>query len=140
MTTPKSIDSKQKKVIWSIAKKELGIESDVLYSLIMEMTGAERMSALSWNEAELVIKELRRKAYGLGLEKLTPLQYRGILYRASAFCWSKEGLRRFIKNETGVMDINWLSVTQARIVITGMEKIKKWREKNPKADSVDGIQ
>lgn len=140
MSAPKNIDAKQKRVIWSLAKKGLGMESDMLYGLIMQMFSAERMSALTWHEAELLIKELRRKMNNFGIDRLTSLQYNGINRRAQAFGWSRTGLKKFIKNETGVDDISWLTVEQARIVITGMEKIKKWRELNPKTEAVDGIQ
>lgn len=140
MPVPKNIDAKQKKVIWSLARKGLGMESDALYALIMEMFSAERMSALTWNQAELLIKELRRKMNGFGFDRLTSLQYNGINRRAQAFGWSRAGLKQYIKAEAGVDDISWLTVAQARIVITGMEKIKKWRENNPKEEKIDGVQ
>ncbi|MDO5562792.1 MAG: hypothetical protein Q4F74_04185 [Synergistaceae bacterium] len=140
MPLSKNIDKKQKKVIWSLAKKGLGVSSDTLYALIMEMFSAERMSALTYNQAELLIKELRRKICGLGFNSLTSLQYTGIKRRAQSLGWTKEGLRKFIKAETGVDDISWLSVAQARMAITGMEKIKKWRANNPKEEQIDGIQ
>ncbi len=140
MTAPKNIDAKQKKIIWSLARKELGMDSETLYALLMEMFSVERMSALTWNQAEIIIRELRRKATGTSLEGLTVLQYRGIMHRAAALGWSRQGLLKYIKNETGVDEVSWLSVGKARIAIAGMEKIKKWREKNPKAEGIDGVQ
>ncbi len=140
MTAPKNIDVKQKKIIWSLAKKELGMDSETLYALLMEMFSVERMSALTWNQAEIVIRELRRKATNLSPDRLTPPQYRGIMHRADALGWSKSGLKKYIKAETGVDEVSWLTVGQARVAIAGMEKIKKWREKNPKAEGIDGIQ
>lgn len=140
MTAPRNIDVKQKKIIWSLAKKGLSMESDDLYAMIMAMFSAERMSALTYYQAELLIKELRRRIDGLGFDRLTPLQYRGIKRRATDLCWSGDGLKKFVKVETGVDNISWLTVAQARTVIAGMEKIKKWRDNHPKEEKIDGVQ
>lgn len=138
MAAPKNITAIQKKIIWSIARKSLGLDGSTLYACIMEMFGAERMSALSAAQADLLILELRRKEYRLG-DRLTALQYRGITRRAKELGWSLVGLRQFIKNETGIDELSWLTVEQARFVITGMEKIKKWRQTHPE-EKIDGVQ
>ena len=138
MAAPKNITAIQKKIIWSIARKSLGLDGSTLYACIMEMFGAERMSALSAAQADLLILELRRKECRLG-DRLTPLQYRAILRRAEELGWSTKGLRRFIKNETGADELSWLTVAQARFVITGMEKIKTWRRTH-REEKIDGIQ
>ena len=126
MTAPKNITTDQKKIIWSIARKGLKMDGSTLYACIMEMFGVERMSALNAAQADLLIQELRRKEYNLG-DRLTPLQYRGILRRSEELGWSRKELYDFIKKETGVDALEWITVPQARIVITGLEKVKKWR-------------
>ena len=138
-TAPKNITVTQKKIIWSIARKSLCLDDSTLYACIMEMFGAERMSALTAAQADLLIKELRRKECGLG-DRLTALQYRGITRRAKDLGWSLQGLHQFIKNETSMDELSWLTVEQARFVITGMEKIRKWRETHPKEEIIDGVQ
>lgn len=126
MSAIKNITVQQKKIIWSIARKSLNMDDSTLYACIMEMFSAERMSALTAAQADLLIQELRRKEYNLG-DRLTPLQYRGILRRSEDLGWPRKQLYEFIKKETGIDALEWLTVGQARIVITGLEKIKKWR-------------
>ena len=123
----KNITQQQKKIIWSIARKGLKLDDSTLYACIMEMFGAERMSALTAAEADILIRELRRKDNNLGPDRLTPLQYRGIVRRGEELGWTQEQLYKFIKQETGSDALEWLTVAQARFVITGLEKVKKWR-------------
>lgn len=125
-TAPKNITVTQKKIIWSIARKSLCLDDSTLYACIMEMFGAERMSALTAAQADLLIKELRRKEYKLG-DRLTAPQYRGIVRRSEELGWARKELHEFIKKETGTDALEWLTVEQARFVITGLEKVKKWR-------------
>ncbi|MEG1912773.1 MAG: phage protein GemA/Gp16 family protein [Cloacibacillus sp.] len=126
MSVQKNITAQQKKIIWSIARKGLNLDDSTLYACIMEMFSVERMSALTAAQADLLIQELRRKEYKLG-ERLTPMQYRGILRRAEDLGWTRKQLYDFVKKETGVDALEWIGVQQARFVITGMEKVKKWR-------------
>ena len=65
----KFITAIQKKIIWTIAKKQLGISKNNLYAAIFGMFEAERMSALTYSQAELFIGELRRRAAKLDKER-----------------------------------------------------------------------
>ena len=119
----KTITAAQKKIIWSIAKKQLGISKDELYAAIFGMFEGERMSALTHSQAELFIMELRRRAENLGPDKLTGPQYKKIMAMARSFGWSAEGLRIHLRRVAKVDDARWLTVEDARLVITGLEKI-----------------
>jgi hypothetical protein len=134
----KTITAAQKKIIWSIARKQLGIAKDELYAAIFGMFEAERMSALTYSQAELFITELRRRAANLGPDKLTEPQYKKIMAMARSFGWTPEGLRTHLLRVAKVEDARWLTVEQARFVITGLEKILKHNEKH--AEAADGIQ
>jgi hypothetical protein len=128
----KNISAAQKKIIWSIAKKRLGIGKDELYAAIFGMFEAERMSALTYSQAELLIGEMRRRAENLGPDKLTAAQYKKIMAMTRAFGWSVDGLRTHLRRVAKVDDARWLTVEQARLVITGLEKILKYNEKRTK--------
>lgn len=123
-----SISKKQITVIWAIAKKMLRMDRDMLYSVILRMFEKESMKMLTSVEAELLIRELKRNAAGLSADALTEPQYRKIMGMAAEFGWSGQGLRTFLEKEVGVSEAKWLDVRQARIVITGLEKVRAWRE------------
>ena len=125
----KGIDAQQKKIIWAVAKAG-GVEKEDLYAAIFHMFEVERMSALSWTQAELLIRELRRKQAGLGPDKMTPDQYRAVLAYASRLSWTREHLRNYVKKQTGVEEIIWLTVHQARAILAGLEKIKQKEEQH----------
>lgn len=137
--TVKTISAAQKKIIWAVSKKQLGIAKDDLYAAIFGMFEIERMSALSYAQAEILIAELRRRAERLGPDKLTEPQYRKIMAMARNFSWTPEGLRSYIKRVAQVDDVRWLTVTQARDVITGLERILKHNEKNIPVEAADGV-
>jgi hypothetical protein len=122
-----AISKKQITVIWAIAKKSLQMDRDMLYSVIHRMFDKESMKELNAAEAELLIRELKRNAAGLSVDALTEPQYRKIMGMAAEFGWTAHGLRQFIEKEVGVGDVKWLDVQQARIVITGLEKIRSWQ-------------
>lgn len=127
MGAPKNITATQKKIIWSIARKGLKLDDSTLYACIMQMFSVERMSALTAPQADLLIRELRLKECNLSGERLTAPQYRGIVRRGEELGWTRNQLYDFIKQETGTDALEWLTVAQARFVITGLEKVKKWR-------------
>jgi hypothetical protein len=132
------IDAKQKRIIWSIAKKSIGMDSETLYAIIWRMFEHEHMSGLTFLQAECLIRELKRNAAGLSSNGITEPQYRKIMAMAAGFGWPPSHLREFIEKESGVGDVKWLSSGQARAVITGMEKIRKWR--SGKEGAADGLQ
>ena len=133
------IDVRQKKIIWSIAKKSLKMDSETLYVVIYRMFGKEHMSELTAMQAELLISELRRNAAGLSSNGLTEPQYGKIMAMAAEFGWTAARLREFLEKESGVSNPKWLDAQQARAVITGMEKIRKWREAGHKDGTSDGV-
>lgn len=126
MSTPKVITAEQKRTIWGLAKKALHIDDETLYAMICETFGCERMSAMTFVQADVFIKELRRHAAKLGPDRLTETQYRKIKLSANELKWTREGLAKYVKNQTGIDNLAWLTVAQARVVIAGIEKIKKW--------------
>ena len=134
----KTITDAQKKIIWSISRKQLGIGKDELYAAMFGMFEAERMSALSYAQAELLIGELRRRAEHLGPDKLTEPQYRKIMTMARKFGWQADGLRSYLRNVAKVDDVRWLTVAQARNVITGMERIREYNEKH-ETEKANGV-
>ena len=129
----KIITTAQKKIIWSIAKKQLGINKELLYAAIFGMFGAERMSALTYSQAEIFISELRRRSVNLGPDKLTEPQYKKILAMAHEFKWKPDGLRKYLRRVVKVDDVRWLTVDQARNVITGLEKIREYKANHTEA-------
>ena len=131
MVQVKTITAAQKKIIWSIARKQLGLRSDELYAAIFGMFEAERMSALTWAQAELFIGELRRRAAGLGPDRLTEPQYRKIMAMTRSFGWKPENLRAWLRRVTGIEEVRWLTVEQARNAITGLERIVQYNERHP---------
>ena len=130
MMPVKTITAAQKKIIWSIARKQLGIQRDELYAAIFGMFEAERMSALTYAQAELFIGELRRRVAGLGPDRLTEPQYRKIMAMTRSFGWKPENLRAWLHRVTGIEEVRWLTVEQARNVITGLERILKYNEEH----------
>lgn len=130
MVQVKTITAVQKKIIWSIARKQLGLRSDELYAAIFGMFEAERMSALTYAQAELFIGELRRRAAGLGPDRLTEPQYRKIMAMTRGFGWKPENLSAWLRRVTGIDEVRWLTVEQARNVITGLERILKYNEEH----------
>lgn len=143
MVTRKSaatpISTTQKRVIWSVAKKALQMDDETLYAVIFRLFAKEHMSGLLSSEAELLISELKRLDVGLADDALTVPQYRKIMGMSAEFGWTADGLRRFIRLETGVEDAKWLNVWQARSVITGLEKIRAWKESHPEEAAADGV-
>ena len=131
MVQVKTITAVQKKIIWSIARKQLGLRSDELYAAIFGMFEAERMSALTYAQAELFIGELRRRAAGLGPDRLTEPQYRKIMAMTRSLGWKPENLSAWLRRVTGVDEVRWLTVEQARNVITGLERIVQYNERHP---------
>ncbi len=123
------ITAKQITIIWSIAKKMLQMDRDTLYAVILRMFEKESMKTLTSSEAELLIRELRRNAAGLSYDALTEPQYRKIMGMAAEFGWSGQRLREFIEKEVNVSEAKWLDVQQARVVITGLEKVRAWQDK-----------
>lgn len=128
MSAPKTITAEQKRTIWGLAKKALKISDETLYAMICETFGCERMSSLTYAQADILIRELRRHAAGLGSDRLTEPQLRKIMHDTKELGWTPDGLAKFIKAQTGVDNVRWLTVAQARAVITAMEKIKKWHD------------
>ena len=133
------IDTRQKRVVWSIAKKALQIGDEELYAIIFRMFEKEHMSDLLRSEAELLISELQRLDAGLAFDALSVSQYRKIMGMAAEFGWSANALSKYLEKEVGVSNPRWLGVRQARIAITGLEKIRAWREVHAAEDASNGI-
>ena len=82
---------------------------------IFGMFEAERMSALTYAQAELFIGELRRRAAGLGADRLTEPQYRKIMAMTRTFGWKPENLRAWLRRVTGVEEVRWLTDSRTQV-------------------------
>lgn len=125
----KMISASQKKIIWALWKKELGLGDSLLYARLLETYGVERMSALTYLQADSVIRGLRRVQYGLGPDRLTPDQYRALSAYQASLGWDGAHLRNYIRRQVGVDEPKWLSIRQARSVLAGLENIKRHKER-----------
>ena len=119
------ITAHQKKTIWALWKKEIGQPDSTLYAMIMAQFGCEHMSAMSRRQAELLIRGLRRLALRLGPDRLTAAQHGEIHRRRRALGWPEATMDRFCEKVTGVGMIAWLTVAQARCLITALEKLRR---------------
>jgi len=121
----KQITLQQKKIIWSLWKREINQDDSLLYAMIQEQFQCDRMSALSYQQADLLIRRLRSTAAHLGPNRLTAAQLGEIHRRRREFGWSESTLREFCKHTTGVDLLEWLGVAEARNLITALEKLRR---------------
>ncbi len=124
------ITKQQKKVIWSIWKKGIGIpDDDVLYALIKQQTGKDHMSDMTQKEAEILIGTLRQKSEG-SLQGATAAQMYRIREFVRQWHWSEAGLRKFLLRVTKKDKMLELTPQEARNVLAAMERIRAKNESN----------
>lgn len=127
--TAAPITVQQKKILWTLARA-INLSRENLYAAICEGWGRERMSALTAKEADLLIQELRRKQAALGPDRVTPAQQDAIRAYMRRLGWDKLHLTNYVKKRAGVDRVEWLTVRQARAILTGLEKIRRKEEKD----------
>lgn len=117
-----------------VLAKERGIDNDTLHSHIYNLTNRESIKGLSISEAVKVIDSLE----GIDTKRMTYKQKEFIFKLCRRLKWVNESgeanidtLSGFIKNQTGVPNINWLTKKQASKIIEAMKAIaEKDRESN----------
>jgi hypothetical protein len=122
-----------------IAKKELGLDDETYRDLICRVTG--RLSAGECNVHELskVVSEMHRigwvpktkkpKSKSPRVRKVWALwgaMCRGGLVRVDGRDARRAALRAFCERMTGVTDPEWLTPTQASVIIEGL---KAWQKR-----------
>ena len=130
------ITTAQKKIIWTIARMRLGMGKDEVYALLFDMFEAERMSALTSAQGDVVIRTLRRLEERYGPGRASGPQVAKIMAMARGFGWGMRGLREWLRRTTGVEDPRWMTVRQARDAIAGLERILAWNRGKEGADGV----
>lgn len=120
----KQITAKQKKIIWASWKNGIGLPDEDLYSLILALTGKDRMSCLSEAEGDDVIWQIRQKAEG-SVNGATAEQLHRIKVYAATWNWSVNGLRTFLSRVAKQPYLAKLTSNQARSVITAMERMNR---------------
>lgn len=120
-----------------IAKKHLGLDDEAYRAVLERITGKVSCSAMIDRELEAVCSELQR----LGWKPKRPRRHgrsrsdkpyvRKLFALAGSLdrrgYWKlpyKEGLRRFVKEMTGIDDPEWLTYEQASPVIEALKTIE----------------
>jgi hypothetical protein len=112
----------QLKKIWATAR-ELGMDKDLLYSVVQHLTGSDSISSLTIAEANTVIDFLTNQAIP---GRATKQQIWKINRLAEELGWDDNPSRLvgFIKKYAGVENIKWLTSNQAWRIIEGLKKMK----------------
>ncbi|EGB8646328.1 regulatory protein GemA [Salmonella enterica] len=127
-----------------IAKSQLGMDTDTYRQMLLSITGVTSTSTMNPGQLNKVLAAMKAKGFVVKpsrkarttrqladypqAKKLRALwleMYAQGFVRDS----SEEALRRWVKRETGVDDLQWLGVDKASTVI---EKLKKWQERELK--------
>jgi len=147
-TITKKITKEQIKYIWILWRKHAGIDKEFLYDVMRFRFRKDSMRELSTIQASDlidIIKNWGNKSTQPSVceipndYRMTTAQFREINRRIKALKWSQEALLNWITDkkvvkhfdkDAGLCD---LYPDEARFVIAGLEKIKKWNEKRLKS-------
>ena len=126
---PLRLTDRQKKCIYSIARKALGMEDGDLHALIYAMTGAERVRDLTRGQSKAVIDRLKDMA---GQDsnvarrgKPTPRQLDMINVLTRQLGWDDERQRKFLEARFQVSHLRFLDDKRAWKVIEAMKAMIK---------------
>ncbi|MCR4442946.1 MAG: regulatory protein GemA [Peptococcaceae bacterium] len=125
MGKTKEISPGQIKKLWASAR-ENGLEEDDLRQLIKNLTGSEKISTMTSDQAVRVIDILTGKTeYRPGFASKEQLWK--IKQLATELGWgdNPKRLRGFIKKYAGVENMKWLRERQASNIIEGLKKIQQ---------------
>lgn len=128
----KAINLDQKKIIWAIWKTKVKLDDNELYQLMKELFKKEKMSELTFQEADLLIANLRRQTGETVAGKLTRKQRFSIISKQKTLGWGDSELAGFIKKQTTIDSLEWLTINQASKVISGLINYQKWLKKKAK--------
>ena len=112
--------------IWALARS-LGLGSDKLHEVVMEVTGKDSLRKLTQREKNQVTRTLRyalRHSYTIDQEQKNKIYKLGFLLH-----WNCKQIRGFVKVVVKKTDVNILQREEASKVIEGMKAILK-RERN----------
>lgn len=121
------------KAIWAISK-QLGIDKDELHILLERETKKESMRRCSEDELKKLLKVLdffkAKDEIQKNANRLSPAQKKYIEDLAVRLGWHGEPhrLKAFIKRNTGVEDINWLTPRHASNIIEGLKNMITQRD------------
>lgn len=124
-----------------IAKSQMGMDTDTYRQMLLSITGKTSTSDMNPDQLNKVLAAMKAKGFVVKpsrkarttrqladfpqAKKLRALwleMYAQGIVRDS----SEEALRRWVKRENGVDDLQWLKADKASMAI---EKLKKWQER-----------
>ncbi|EJU0762416.1 regulatory protein GemA [Salmonella enterica] len=124
-----------------IAKSQMGMDTDTYRQMLLSITGKTSTSDMNPDQLNKVLAAMKAKGFFVKpsrkarttrqladfpqAKKLRALwleMYAQGIVRDS----SEEALRRWVKRENGVDDLQWLKADKASMAI---EKLKKWQER-----------
>jgi phage gp16-like protein len=120
-----------------IAKKELGMDEMSYRATLQRVTGCNSSKGMTVNQRKAVIAEMKRMGFRPKSKFNTRAASTKPYVRKVFALWgelkrkgiwrepSPQSLRRFVKNMTGCDDPEWLTYSQAEIVIEAMKKMKE---------------
>ena len=121
--------------LWASAK-ELGMDSDQVHALVQTVTGQEHISQLTEEQATRVIDTLagRKTKLPSGVSKKQLWRIRDL---AKQLGWADNPKRLlgFVKRQTGIERLEWLSASDARRVHEGL-KVLLAREQGKQANEI----
>lgn len=121
------------KAVWGISK-QLGIDKEELYILLGRETGKSGIRACSNDELQKLLKALdffkQKDALQHGGKRLSEAQKKYIHDLAANLGWKAEPhrLQAFVKRNTGVENVSWLSPRQASNIIEGLKNMLTRRD------------
>lgn len=131
---------KGRKALIHVAKKQLGLDEDTYRALLLRITHADSCKDLNLGQLDAVVKELKAKGFVVKGQKAgqavasqpTAKKIRSLwlqLRDAGALRDSSErALVAFVKNQTQVDTLHWLTPAQSYAVI---ERLKQWLARLP---------
>lgn len=120
------ITAAQVKKIWAVARHQLGWDEDLLRTVVENITGSNRISALTKHQANRVIDDLDARANGRpGMA--TKRQIWKIRRLEAELGWDQnpKRLRAFLKKYYKVERPEWLRFQSAWRAIESLKRIKE---------------
>ena len=124
-----------------IARNELGMDEDTYHQMLQGLTGKASTKGMDTTQLNCVLESMKKKGFrvkparkassGLPLDNHPQSRKIRALWLEMAAAGivrdrSENALARWIKRETGISALRWLSTEQASSVI---EKLKKWQRR-----------
>ncbi|HBB28157.1 MAG TPA: regulatory protein GemA [Clostridiales bacterium] len=125
------ITNEQKKALWGAAKSK-GIDKDVLYSIIEDVSGKEHMTELTFLEAAKVLDRVNNKKHDSNQKRTdeggniaTQAQRRKIYVLTGKLGWNDndDRVNGFVKKVFKVERLEWLNKYQCNKLIEMLKKM-----------------